>query len=268
MASTKGESNAKDLVLNTAVINSDVYLYAASAVNFTGANYDTAPNVGGKALTTGDYVKVGAIVSMALKAANGTAVITDATASATNVASGYEVGTADVTLTAAWTVTLNGITSVTIDTDGDVITNGMFVANNKQIDYDGDIVYAEGSPEHVIDTTAGNSYGAELSGNVTVSKDVTLSAATKITVTASSGITVYLKSSGASGAEVEIADDTTTKTICVLPGETIVVKDDDQAVVITDGSDPITEGVTTDPDVITWLQYVVDTIDVTLDDAT
>ena len=97
-----------------------------------------------------------------------------------------------------------------------------------------------------------------------MSKNVVLSAATKITVTNGSGISVELEDAD---GNVEIAKDGATETILVLAGERLLIKDNDKAVVAEDvDGNPITlETLGNHP---TWAKYTVGSVDITLDDAT
>ncbi|MGN8967503.1 S-layer homology domain-containing protein [Intestinimonas sp. HCP28S3_D6] len=272
VASTKGESNAKDLVLYSAVINSDVYLYAASAINFTASEYDTVPNVGGKNLTTGDYVKVGATVNMVLDAANGSAVITETATSTTDVADGYEVGDADATLKAAWTVTLNNV-SIKVNADNTTYTNTVYVAAGTNLSSGYTIATAGTAGTAVLDTTSGKVFGYNAYAGAAVSADLTLSAAVKVTLKDTSALVAKLVNTGASGGLVDIAkQESGAAEFYILPGQTIEVTDPnvDGAIKITEdaGGTDVTEGVTIDGNRAGWLRYQVSTFDVSLDDAT
>ena len=210
-----------------------------------------------------NHVAVG--TEMTLTVRNGSAVIdsTDDVASEAYTTT-YTVGLTDGNLKAAWQVNLEGIASVETSA-GDTITDGDYVANTETIDAS-TAEDADGNTVNVLDITRGNTYGdaattIALSG---VSKNVVLSAATKITVTNGSGISVELEDAD---GNVEIAKDGATETILVLAGERLLIKDNDKAVVAEDvDGNPITlETLGNHP---TWAKYTVGSVDITLDDAT
>ena len=210
-----------------------------------------------------NHVAVG--TEMTLTVRNGSAVIDSADDVADEAyTTTYEVGLTAGNLKAAWQVNLKGIASIETSA-GDEIADGAYVASTETIAAS-TAEDADGNTVHVLDVSAGNTYGAEattiaLSG---VSKNVVLSAATEITVTSGSGISVELEDAD---GNVEIAKDGATETILVLAGERLLIKDNDKAVVAEDvDGNPITlETLGNHP---TWAKYTVGSVDITLDDAT
>ena len=74
----------------------------------------------------------------------------------------------DVTLNAAWKITLNGIDSIKVVTTGETVTDGDYVVDSKELDYD----TAKGA-NHILDTTSGVIYGSTaVSSDVTVDKNI------------------------------------------------------------------------------------------------
>ena len=251
----------------------DIWFYPAigvTAATDVKATYDKA----GTATDIGD-AKIAVALDTDLtvapaSAADGSGVILDVTGS-TKVGKeiiSYKVtGTADVTLIGAFEVTLNNVTA---QVSGVNLTSGDFVKKGENIT---SVAAVPGTGNTVIDATGGKVFGADIttSGVVSLAKDVTLSAATEITLKANSGLEVMLKNtSGEEGTDPTIARASTSDVkISVLAGQTIIVVNADngpEEIKITDGTNPITEGVTTNPVNPGWLSYVVDTTPVTLDD--
>ena len=176
---TKASAQVLD---NSSAISADVYLYAASKVD-TSAFSSSAVKVNGKAVSNNDYVKVGETLVTTLDDSEGTGVIATTTSETAvagkSVADGYKVGNEDVTLNAAWKITLNGIDSIKVVTTGETVTDGDYVVDSKELDYD----TAKGA-NHILDTTSGVIYGSTaVSSDVTVDKNIELSAATKVVLT-------------------------------------------------------------------------------------
>ena len=176
---TKASAQVLD---NSSAISADVYLYAASKVD-TSAFSSSAVKVNGKAVSNNDYVKVGETLVTTLDDSEGTGVIATTTSETAvagkSVADGYKVGNEDVTLNAAWKITLNGIDSIKVVTTGETVTDGDYVVDSKKLDYD----TAKGA-NHILDTTSGVIYGSTaVSSDVTVGKNIELSAATKVVLT-------------------------------------------------------------------------------------
>ena len=179
---TTGTKASAQVLNNASAISADVYLYAASKVD-TSAFSSSAVKVNGKAVSNNDYVKVGETLVTTLDDSEGTGVIATTTSETAvagkSVADGYKVGNEDVTLNAAWKITLNGIDSIKVVTTGETVTDGDYVVDSKELDYD----TAKGA-NHILDTTSGVIYGSTaVSSDVTVDKNIELSAATKVVLT-------------------------------------------------------------------------------------
>ena len=177
-----GTKTSAQVLDNSSVISADVYLYAASKVD-TSAFSSSAVKVNGKTVSNNDYVKVGETLVTTLDDSEGTGVIATTTSETAvagkSVADGYKVGNEDVTLNAAWKITLNGIDSIKVVTTGETVTDGDYVVGSKELDYD----TAKGA-NHILDTTSGVIYGSTaVSSDVTVDKNIELSAATKVVLT-------------------------------------------------------------------------------------
>ena len=236
----------------------------------------------GTAIVDGDYVEVGTPLTVKSTGSGTSAfaynttdkiVVSDQDLS---VGKTYKMGAEDVTFYAAIKVTLNGVDSIAVDATGDgytaagqKVTDGDYLVIGRKLDVttSGAVKYSTGAPQHLLDTTAGNTYGGTAYTAAALLKDITLSAAAKIDVTSGTSIKVYLKNAGPSGGNVEIGDATSSAvTVYVLPGETIIADEGGAAVKITatTGGAAITENVTRDPNNTDWLSYVVGAIDVTL----
>ena len=215
---TKASAQVLD---NSSAISADVYLYAASEVD-TSAFSRSAVKVNGKAVSNNDYVKVGETLVTTLDDSEGTGVIATTTSETAvagkSVADGYKVGNEDVTLKAAWKITLNGIDSIKVVTTGETVTDGDYVVDSKELDYD----TAKGA-NHILDTTSGVIYGSTaVSSDVTVDKNIELSAATKVVLTGNeiatagyrTGTDRYQEIGAPSGSDV---------TAYVVPGTVIEV---------------------------------------------
>ena len=177
-----GTKTSAQVLDNSSVISADVYLYAASKVD-TSAFSSSAVKVNGKTVNNNDYVKVGETLVTTLDDSEDTGVIATTTSETAvagkSVADGYKVGNEDVTLNAAWKITLNGIDSIKVVTTGETVTDGDYVVDSKELDYD----TAKGA-NHILDTTSGVIYGSTaVSSDVTVDKNIELSAATKVVLT-------------------------------------------------------------------------------------
>ena len=178
----EAQAKCAQMLNNASAISADVYLYAASKVD-TSAFSSSAVKVNGKAVSNNDYVKVGETLVTTLDDSEGTGVIATTTSETAvagkSVADGYKVGNEDVTLNAAWKITLNGIDSIKVVTTGETVTDGDYVVDSKELDYD----TAKGA-NHILDTTSGVIYGSTaVSSDVTVDKNIELSAATKVVLT-------------------------------------------------------------------------------------
>ena len=253
----------------TTSVTESTTFYAATSVSFgTGVTATYKDLTDGSTVTltsTTSPRDVAAGTKLTLAVTGGSAVIDSADDVADEAyTTTYEVGLTAGNLKAAWQVNLKGIASIETSA-GDEIADGAYVASTETIAAS-TAEDADGNTVHVLDVSAGNTYGAEattiaLSG---VSKNVVLSAATKITVTNGSGISVELEDAD---GNVEIAKDGATETILVLAGERLLIKDNDKAVVAEDvDGNPITlETLGNHP---TWAKYTVGSVDITLDDAT
>ena len=253
----------------TTSVNKSTTFYAATSVSFGAGVTATYKNLtDGSTVTLSKATSprdVAAGTKLTLAVTGGSAVIDSADEVADEAyTTTYEVGLTTGNLEAAWQVNLKGIASIETST-GDEIADGAYVANTEIIDVS-TAKDADGNTVHVLDVSAGNTYGAEATDIVLIgaSKNVVLSAATEITVTNGSGISVELEDAD---GNVVIANDSTTRTILVLAGERLLIKDNDQTVVAEDGDGNLItlETLGNHP---TWAKYTVGSVDITLDDAT
>ena len=213
---TKGEANAKTLNY-LAGMNDDAYLYPAAAL--TPNNLNTLTLMDGTT-QAGKHVNMVVRVGTSVKMTSvGTAVFattTGANAGTVIDMDNYVVTSDDVTLKGGYIVTLNGIDSVKVKTSNEVVTSGMVVAKDQTLDYTTFV-----GAKHVIDTTvAGTVSGAKIAADVTVGKNISLSAATALTKTANINDVAYVLDSG---RVQKVGTDDAAETIYIVAGQTIQV---------------------------------------------
>ncbi|NBI10537.1 hypothetical protein D1641_11010 [Colidextribacter sp. OB.20] len=162
----------------------------------------------------------------------------------------FKVTEEDITLRQGWKVTLNGVTA-TVKSTGETIESGMRVANNENIQ----VKIAEENGKKVGTTVVKNMTGNYVTGSVTtqavdtdvqVTARVSYTAATKVSVAANKAVTVKItESNGMLGTLVATNGTTNTSEtdFYVLPGEVIEVDAGAQTLEVTDGTDPVTDGV-------------------------
>ena len=264
---------------NTAAITGDVYLTAASKVDFTAANFDSI-EVNGVALSADEYVAVDEVIEIDLDTSMATGIVADydgTTYVGDNDAEGgeYTVTEKDVNLKGAFQVNLEGIAAIDT-TGGDAITDGDFVTRDATIDYttavdeDGTDVSA-----NVLNTSSGVVYGTAVAANIalgSVSEDVTLSYAVAVTAIDDTSVSIYLPGEGLVNPWRVIQSD--AGTILVLPGQTIGVESTDASITAigleeTSGS-ALTAGedFVQNPSAREQLTYTTGDIDVTVTDET
>ena len=161
----------------------------------------------------------------------------------------------DITLTAAWEVTLNDV-KATIDSKD--YTSEVYVVNGQPISA---VAAVDGEGTAVIDTTkAGTVYAENAYTGASVTGDLDLSAAVKIDVTTNNQIASVSYVSQPSNKPVEITDG--TKDVYVLPGTVIEITGKSGAVLVGDGTGYV--DVDERDDVTHWAKLTVKNVDLTL----